>query len=136
MKQSSIYWKVTGDYRLTAEAIARQIGVLTAEKTFSFETMREQKGMYEKCKVLAFSAMKPHDDEPDTSLVLDGKDVNVLEKEDWDVLFTCFSEIVFARTTPEQKMTIVENAKMRGDNVVGVTGDGVNDAVSIIIFCC
>ena len=36
--------------------------------------------------------------------------------------------LVFARTTPNQKLKIVEMTKARGDNTVTVMGDGVNDA--------
>ena len=75
--------------------------------------------------------MKPQDNDPIRALVLTGDEIETLTKEDWDNVVGSYTEIVFARTTPEQKLRIVEQTKMRGDNTVAVTGDGVNDAPAL-----
>jgi sodium/potassium-transporting ATPase subunit alpha len=72
--------------------------------------------------------IKPSDDDPIRVLVVTGEDIETMGPEDWDMLAGHYTEIVFARTTPEQKLRIVEEVKSRGDNTVAVTGDGVNDA--------
>ena len=75
--------------------------------------------------------MKPSDDAPIRALVVTGDDIGTLTDDDSDAMFGLYTDIVFARTTPEQKLRIVEEAKLRGDNTVAVTGDGVNDAPAL-----
>ena len=75
--------------------------------------------------------VKPSDDDPIRALLLTGDDIDALSKDDWDTIIGAYTEIVFARTTPEQKLMIVEQIKLRGDNTVAVTGDGVNDAPAL-----
>src|SRR6202044_628939 len=75
--------------------------------------------------------VKPSDNDPIRSLLLTGDDIDTLNKDDWDTIIGGYTEIVFARTTPEQKLMIVEQIKLRGDNTVAVTGDGVNDAPAL-----
>jgi len=77
------------------------------------------------------SDIRPSDDDPARALVLTGEDMDTLTSDDWDMVVGNYTEIVFARTTPEQKLTIVEEIKARGDNTVAVTGDGVNDAPAL-----
>ena len=66
------------------------------------------------------AAMKPTDDDPIKAIVLTGDDVERLTIENWNTILTEYTEIVFSRTTPEQKMLIVGETKKRGDNIVAV----------------
>ncbi|KAG1750393.1 uncharacterized protein EDB91DRAFT_686824 [Suillus paluster] len=120
---------VTGDFKLTAIAIARQVGIITQHIIDTIEEVRAAAS--EKVTPKSSSLVKPSDDDPIRSLVLTGGDVTSLTSADWDVIIGTYTEIVFARTTPDQKMRIVEEIKARGDNTVAVTGDGVNDAPAL-----
>ena len=55
--------------------------------------------------------------------------VEQLEDVDWRQI-TKYEEVVFARTTPSQKLRVVEEFK-KDKNVVAVTGDGVNDSPAL-----
>ena len=118
------FFMVTGDYGLTAVAIARQTGIFTGNvDPDSLDNIREStNGSSEK------TSEKPS---PSTgqSLLLEGRSMSQLTEDDWNLICQ-YEEIVFARTTPEQKLRIVEEFRRR-DNVVAVTGDGVNDAPAL-----
>jgi sodium/potassium-transporting ATPase subunit alpha len=64
-----------------------------------------------------------------TAIVISGPELADLSDSDWDRLCG-YDEIVFARTTPEQKLRIVKEFQGR-NNIVAMTGDGVNDAPSL-----
>jgi sodium/potassium-transporting ATPase subunit alpha len=73
------------------------------------------------------SIEKPSD-APRSSIVISGPELTALNENQWRLL-TQYEEIVFARTTPEQKLRIVR--EFQKDGVVAMTGDGVNDAPSL-----
>ena len=72
--------------------------------------------------------IKPDEGSEERSIALTGEDITSFDREDWNMVIGNYAEVVFARTTPEQKLRIVEEIKLRGDNIVAVTGDGINDA--------
>jgi len=108
---------VTGDHPLTARNIAAQVGIVR-----SIHGIRAQ--IYD-CK-------KPKDvrrDPNNPGVVVTGSELDSFDEDDWDYVLSR-KDIVFARTLPEQKQTIVANFQKKG-NVVAVTGDGVNDAPAL-----
>lgn len=106
-----------------------QVGIITQHAVDTIQDVRAAAS--EKVAPKDYYLIKPSDDDPIRSLVLTGEDVASLTSFDWNVIVGSYTEIVFARTTPDQKMRIVEEIKARGDNTVAVTGDGVNDAPAL-----
>lgn len=84
---------LSGDHRLTAEAVAREAGILTGGEVITGEELRRL-GRAE------------------------------LEERVGRVA-------VFARVTPEDKMAVIQAYRRRGE-IVAMTGDGVNDAPSLV----
>ena len=103
---------VTGDYALTAAAIALQIGLFTTNEYDTIEQMRRKQN-----------------GSPRKALLITGSEMDTLTDDEWR-LITPYEQIVFARTTPEQKLRTVKEFQL-DDNVVAVTGDGVNDSPAL-----
>lgn len=114
------FMMVTGDFGLTATAVARRVGIFTSsadpDRVQDLANPNESRDV-----VTDHREMK--------SLLLEGTHIGKLNQDDWNAVCS-YGEIVFARTTPEQKLRIVNEFKAR-DNVVAVTGDGVNDAPAL-----
>ncbi|MBU1855060.1 MAG: cation-transporting P-type ATPase, partial [Nanoarchaeota archaeon] len=87
---------ITGDYSLTAEAIARKVGII---------------------------------EEGSKSTIITGDELKRMDNEDLQVVLKK-SNLIFARTSPIQKLRIVQALQANGE-VVAVTGDGVNDAPAL-----
>ncbi|KAL1921901.1 uncharacterized protein VTP21DRAFT_10543 [Calcarisporiella thermophila] len=120
------FYMVTGDFAGTAAAIARQIGIITnpPTKTHTIENLDPNLPPE---RVTRYDPRDPN--APVTSLVLTGPDLITLNEKQWEQVAQ-YTEVVFARTTPEQKLRIVREFQKRG-NIVGMTGDGVNDSPSL-----
>ena len=65
-----------------------------------------------------------------TAAVIHGDELKELSEEELDNVLRNYPEIVFARTSPQQKLIIVEALQKQGA-IVAVTGDGVNDSPAL-----
>ncbi len=102
---------VTGDYGLTAQAIARQIGLLDAPEHVE-------------------GALGHQGDGADPVRVIDGGTLDLISDLQLRQLLKYRHRLVFARMAPEQKLRLVQAYRALGE-VVAVTGDGVNDAPAL-----
>ena len=62
--------------------------------------------------------------------VVHGGELRDMSSDQLDEILRCHPEIVFARTSPQQKLNIVEGCQRQGQ-IVAVTGDGVNDSPAL-----
>ncbi|XP_033353676.1 sodium/potassium-transporting ATPase subunit alpha-like [Bombus vosnesenskii] len=97
---------VTGDHPDTARAIAKYVGIITDD--FLHNDHNEKKH----------------------SIVVTGVELRDLDSEELDRIIRQYPEIVFARTSPVQKLQIVESCQ-RLHLITAVTGDGVNDTPAL-----
>lgn len=108
---------VTGDQPATAKAIAQQVGIIRGETKADIAA---RKG----CRV---------EDVPKgeaEAIVMRREEIDALTDAELQGVLVEYDQIVFARTTPTQKLRIAECNKALG-RVIAMTGDGVNDAPAL-----
>lgn len=101
-------------------AIARQCGMVTENTTHDSSAL---------VRFPPAQATEMKYPTPSAALLLTGNDLMKLNDHQWSQV-CAYSEIVFSRTTPDQKLRIVREFQSR-DQIVGMTGDGVNDAPAL-----
>jgi len=102
---------ITGDYGLTAQAIAQQIGLLDPPSSLGGSTAQQQANA-------------------DPVRVIEGSTLAQISEVHLHQLLKYRRRLVFARMAPEQKLRLVQAYRALGE-VVAVTGDGVNDAPAL-----
>merc|ERR1712142_1047661 len=110
---------VTGDHPITAKAIAKSVGIIS-EGQETVEDIAERLN-------IDVSKVNPRDAR---AAVVHGGELKDMDEKQLDELLLYHTEIVFARTSPHQKLIIVEGCQ-RMVAIVAVTGDGVNDSPAL-----
>ncbi|XP_056610068.1 sodium/potassium-transporting ATPase subunit alpha-1b [Triplophysa dalaica] len=110
---------VTGDHPITAKAIAKGVGIISEGN----ETVEDIAARLN----IPVNEVNPRDAK---ACVVHGGDLKDLDCEQLDDILKYHTEIVFARTSPQQKLIIVEGCQRQGA-IVAVTGDGVNDSPAL-----
>lgn len=110
---------VTGDHPITAAAIAKSVGIISEGN----ETIEDISIRLE----IPLEEVNPKDAK---AAVVHGGQLRDMTADELDDLLRNHTEIVFARTSPQQKLIIVEGCQRQGA-IVAVTGDGVNDSPAL-----
>lgn len=110
---------ITGDHPITAKAIARSVGIISETS----ETAEE---------IAVRLDMNIDDVQKNQAkaIVVHGQQLRQMNSQELDEVLASHDEIVFARTSPQQKLIIVEGCQRLG-HIVAVTGDGVNDSPAL-----
>ncbi|XP_041082596.1 potassium-transporting ATPase alpha chain 1 isoform X1 [Polyodon spathula] len=110
---------VTGDHPITAKAIAANVGIITeGSETVEDIALRLR---------IPVEQVNKRDAR---ACVVNGGQLKDMTSEELDDLLRTHPEMVFARTSPQQKLIIVESCQRLG-SIVAVTGDGVNDSPAL-----
>merc|ERR1712214_121690 len=110
---------VTGDHPITAKAIARSVGIIS-EGTETIEDVAARKGV----------DVKDVNPREARACVVHGGEIKDMGEKQIGEILMYHTEIVFSRTSPQQKLIIVEGCQRMGA-IVAVTGDGVNDSPAL-----
>jgi len=110
---------VTGDHPITAKAIAKGVGIIS-EGTETVEDIAARLNI----------PVNEVDPRQAKAIVVHGSQLKEMDQSDIDDILQHHTEIVFARTSPQQKLIIVEGCQRQG-SIVAVTGDGVNDSPAL-----
>ena len=104
---------LTGDHPITAMSIARKVGIISPEHETVYDIAMHRN--------VSTSNISETEAARCSAMVVTGGDLRHMTKVEIDAILDKYKEIVFARTSPQQKLLIVEAFQRRGDTVA-VTG--------------
>uniref|UniRef100_A0A8C7HHS3 Sodium/potassium-transporting ATPase subunit alpha n=1 Tax=Oncorhynchus kisutch TaxID=8019 RepID=A0A8C7HHS3_ONCKI len=107
------------DHPITARAIAANVGIIT-EGSETVEDIATRKRI----------PVEQVNRRDARACVISGGQLKDMSSEELDEALRSHPEMVFARTSPQQKLIIVESCQRLG-SIVAVTGDGVNDSPAL-----
>ncbi|KAM4702992.1 potassium-transporting ATPase alpha chain 1 [Rhinophrynus dorsalis] len=110
---------VTGDHPITAKAIAASVGIISEGS----ETVED---IAARLRIPVEQVNK----RDARACVINGGQLKEMTSEELVESLKLHPEMVFARTSPQQKLIIVESCQKLGA-IVAVTGDGVNDSPAL-----
>jgi len=110
---------VTGEHPTTAKTIAKAVGIIS-QNSETVEDISQRRGV-------PVTEVNPRDAK---AIVVQGSNLREMTPQQLDDIMFNFSEVIFARTAPQQKLTIVESCQRLG-GVVAVTGDSVQDVAAM-----
>ncbi|CAH0725973.1 unnamed protein product, partial [Brenthis ino] len=111
---------VTGDHPVTALAISRKCGTITQPTAYDYAFEHH----------IDLSDVPSHLKQQFRAAVITGDELRKMSVNDLKIAQQKYEEITFARTSPQQKLMIVETYQSL-HHVVAVTGDGVNDSPAL-----
>merc|ERR1712242_459518 len=120
---------VTGDHPITAEAIAKSVGIIS-EQSRTIRDVLETEGMSDDDFNKLSQSKKTDLERRANAAVVHGGELKDMDDSMIEEILKYHNEIVFARTSPQQKLIIVEGCQKLGA-IVAVTGDGVNDSPAL-----
>merc|ERR1712029_1243124 len=120
---------VTGDHPITAKAIAKSVGIIS-EQSMTIEDIAEAESMSDDDFNKLSESKKKDLERRANAAVVHGGELKDMDDSTIEEILKYHNEIVFARTSPQQKLIIVEGCQKLGA-IVAVTGDGVNDSPAL-----
>jgi sodium/potassium-transporting ATPase subunit alpha len=122
---------VTGDHPTTAAAIAKMVNIISHD----YKVVGPKKVVEDVDPLSGESQSRVADPLADKkearAIVIPGSQFDADTSDaKWQYIFS-HDEIVFARTSPQQKLQIVQRFQTMESEIVAVTGDGVNDAPAL-----